>query len=144
MLYIYIRNVSWTVNLSIREKNIISKKWLATFFLLVCILQFWRLCLSRMSTINEPSYFLRERATYQPEIRLTANGDALSPIQPLYSMTTHIANRLSLATTRPLSRSILHMAIFRVKLNRDYFCFLHLQWFRDKPYTTTLNRYEHI
>ena len=36
-----------------------------------------------MSTIYEPSYLLRERAASQPEIRLTANGGALSPIQPL-------------------------------------------------------------
>ena len=67
------------------------------FFLLVCVVQFLRSC--RMSTIYEPSYLLRERAAFQPEIRLTANGGALSPIQleslvfSRYSMTTYIANK---------------------------------------------------
>ena len=39
-----------------KKKTIILKKWLTTFFLLVCVLQFLRLCLPRMSTIYEPYY----------------------------------------------------------------------------------------
>ena len=40
-----------------------------------------------MSASNEDhlraSYLLRERAAFQPKMRLTADGGALSPIQPL-------------------------------------------------------------
>ena len=54
----------------------ISKKWLTTFFLLVCVLQFLKLCLPRMRTIYEPSYLLCERAAFQPKMRLTADGVA--------------------------------------------------------------------
>ena len=51
--------------------------------------QFLKLCLLQMSTIYEPCYLLHERAAFLPEVRLTANGGALSPIQPLYYDNAH-------------------------------------------------------
>ena len=82
MLYIY-----WKCKLNRKfvdkKKNHYIKEMADNVFSTCLCITILRLYLPRMRTIYEPSYLLHERATFQPKMRITADGGALSPIQPL-------------------------------------------------------------
>ena len=81
--FIYIRNVSRTVNLLIRKKTIISKKMADVFSTCLCITIFKVMSASDEDHLQAFLFFKRTSGFPTTDATKTANGGALSPIQPL-------------------------------------------------------------